>query len=419
MNNRGSNRKVLLKNTIMLYILTFSTYVLNFIVVPYETRVLHKEYFAVLTLATAIMVYFQLIMDFGFILSATEEVSIHREDRPYLSRIFTSVTINKLMLAAGSFIVLYFLCQWIPRWHEFQTFLYLFFFNTLVTSLMPDYLYRGMEKMSVITIRTVLIRVFFTLLIFLLLKKPEDYLLIPILYLIGNGVALFCVYVQLYYQEGIHFTRCSLRDAGSTLKKSLTFFFSRIATTVYSVANIIILDFLFAGSATAFYGTADKLVTTAKNGLSPISDSLYPYMTRNHDYKLVRKILAVIMPVIIAGCTVVFIWAKPLCIWFLGEEYAEAAPVLRAMLPVVVMILPSYICGFPMLSSMGLSKHANYSVVCGSAVHVLGLVILYFFGALDMVSLAAMVSFTESVVLLYRLIVIYRNRDRIIGGEKE
>ena len=46
---------VLLKNTIMLYILQFSTYLLAFIVVPYETRVLGPTVYGKLGVATAIM----------------------------------------------------------------------------------------------------------------------------------------------------------------------------------------------------------------------------------------------------------------------------------------------------------------------------------------------------------------------------
>ena len=64
----------MLKNTIMLYIMQFSTYLLSFIVVPYETRVLGETYYGKLGVATAIMVYFQLVIDFGFILSSVKDI---------------------------------------------------------------------------------------------------------------------------------------------------------------------------------------------------------------------------------------------------------------------------------------------------------------------------------------------------------
>ena len=80
------------------------------------------------------------------------------------------------------------------------------------------------------------------------------------------------------------------------------------------------------------------------------------------------------------------------------------------MLPVVIVILPSYILGFPTLSAMGLSQYANYSVVFGSALHVFNLIVLYFTGNMNMVTLGAMVSVAETAILVFRIVVIWRNR---------
>ena len=51
---RGGSKGLLLKNTLMLYILTFSKYFLGLIVAPYETRVLGAEVFGLLGAATAV-----------------------------------------------------------------------------------------------------------------------------------------------------------------------------------------------------------------------------------------------------------------------------------------------------------------------------------------------------------------------------
>ena len=144
----NSNKGVLLQNTVMLYLLTFSNYFLSLVVVPYETRVLGVEVFGVLGAATAIMVYFQLVVDFGFLLSGTQEVAKSRDDPAAVSRIFTATTLAKLLLIAVSLAVLMLLCQVIPAWRERQTLYLLFFCGPAVNSLIPDYLYRGLEKMS-------------------------------------------------------------------------------------------------------------------------------------------------------------------------------------------------------------------------------------------------------------------------------
>ena len=417
--NFKSSKGVLLKNTFMLYILQFSTYLIALLVAPYQTRVLGTEVFGgVLEASAAIIVYFQLIIDFGFLLSATEEVSRERQNKEKLSRIMTSVTWCKFLLAAVSFVVLFILCQTIPAWKQKEVYLYLTFVATFLNSMMPDYLYRGLESMTAITIRTVIIKVFFAAAMLIFLKRPDQVWIIPLLNIIGNGIAMIVAYIHVNKQFGIKFAAVKVKEVFGEMWRSSTFFFSRIATTAYTALNTIILDIITqSGAQTGYYTSANKLITAGKNGLSPIADSMYPYMAKNKDFKLVKKVLLVFEPVIFLFCAVVFIFAEPLCGWFFGADFAQAGLVLRAMLPVGVIVLPSYILGFPTLTAMGISKHANYSTIVGSVFHITVLSILFFTDNLGMISLAASVSVTEAVILLYRIIVIIKNRHLMSNTE--
>jgi O-antigen/teichoic acid export membrane protein len=112
-----------------------------------------------------------------------------------------------------------------------------------------------------------------------------------------------------------------------------------------------------------------------------------------------------------------FLIAPQFCELFFGEGFAPAGKVLRVMLPTAVVLLPSYICGFPMLSSMGLAEHANYSTVFGSVIHLVNLAILHFTGNMNMITLGAAMSVAEILILCYRLAVIWRHRDLLRKGE--
>ena len=414
---------VLAWNTLMLYILTFSNQFLGLLVVPYESRVLLAS-FGDLGVASKIMVFFELFIGFGFLLSATEEVSKHRQDSQRLNVILTSVTLCKLVLAAISLGILLILCSVIPKWRDRTVFYSLFFLSSVFTTLLPDFLYRGLEKMSAITIRAVCIRLFTTLGIFLFLKKPEDIWVIPVLTAVGNlGAVFICLYDA---KKRLHVRFCKVRfdEVWQRMKQASTFFFSRIATTVYSSLNIIILDSIepemipkglemIENPVRSYYNASDKLMDTGKQALQPISDSLYPYMVKHRDYRLVKKVLLILEPVIFVFCAGIFVIAPQFCEFVFGEGYASAGMALRVMLPAAVVLLPSYICGFPMLSSMGLAKHANYSTIFGSVVHIIVLTILYLTGNMNMTTLGAAMSFTETVILCYRLAVIWRYRDRL------
>ena len=401
-------------NTIMLYILTFSNYFLSLLVVPYETRILGTEAFGTLGAATAVMVYFQLFIDFGFLLSGTQSVSMYRDDTSQLSRIFTSITYGKLILTGISGVILVILCKLIPAWHGRLVFYLLFFLSTALNSLLPDYLYRGMEKMSAITVRTVCIKLFFTLGIFLFLKSPADLWMVPAITAVGNLAAILLSYADLKKRFGIRFCAVRLSDITSRMRESSVFFYYRIATTAYSALNTVILDLISStGAPTSLYTSADKLIATGKSALSPISDSLFPYMVKHRDFRLVRNVLLILEPLIMVFCVCCFIWAEPLCTLIFGADFAPAGQVLRAMLPVGIVILPSYILGFPMMSAMGISEHANYSVVFGSVMHVINLAILFFTGNINMVTLGISVSVAETLILAYRIIAIWLHRDAL------
>ena len=319
------SKATLMQNTVMLYILTFSNYFLGLIVAPYETRVLGPQVYGTLGAATAVMVYFQLFIDFGFLLSGTQEVAVHRSNTTQLRRIFTAVTSAKLILTAISVVLLVIACNVIPAWEGRLGFFFLFFLGTAANSMIPDYLYRGMERMSAITLRTVCIKVFFTVGILLFLKTPEDVWKVPAITALGNFIAMGYSYYDLHRRFGIRFCRISWRDVADTVKRSAVFFYSRIATTAYSALNTVILDMISAsGAPTSFYTSADKLITTGKSALTPISDSLYPYMVKHRDFKLAKKVLLVLEPLIVVFCGIFFIWAEPLCALIFGADFAPA-----------------------------------------------------------------------------------------------
>lgn len=400
----------------MLYILVFSSYFLSFITVPYQTRILGPDYYGRVGFALAFMTYFQLLIDFGFLLSATEDVAKNRDNKKELSKIVTSVNIIKILLSVLSLFILIILCVTIPRFQDDSLLYILTFLSVATASLLPDFLYRGLENMKVITVRTILIRLFFVLMIFLFLKDKEDYHLIPLFTMLGNIGAIVGVYIHSVKTIKIKFTKVSPDYVCKTFKKSSFFFYSRIATTAYTATNTFALGLMnsVGSNIVGLYTSADKLIGTAKSGFSPIADSLYPYMVRNRDFKLVKKVLMVLMPPVIIGSILVGVYADAFCAFLLGEEFRSAGRILRLLMPVVVMTPLVYILGFPVLTPMGLAKHANLSVIVSSCFHIVGLIILIIIGEFSVITLCYLTVLTEVVILLYRVIVIWGNKASFI-----
>lgn len=405
-------------NTVMLFILTFSNYLFNVISIPYQTRVLGPEIYGNIGFAMTVMSYFQLFLDFGFLLSATEDVAKNRDDKEKVSKILTSVIWCKLLLVGISFAVMAVICLTVSRFADWKLF-FVYLVSYSLYCFLPDFLYRGLEKMTVITVRSVLIKAFASIMIFVLLKDKSQYYIVPIMTGLGNLGAVIGVFCHVR-SMGYRFIKVSPSDVFSSFKRSGFFFFSRIASAVFTSTNTFILGMFFGESSALVgqYSCAEKGISVAKMGITPITDSLYPYMVKNKDFKLIKKLMLIFMPIFFVGCTVVMIIANPLCAFVFGEEYYDAGNYLRLLAPIVFFSFPGMLFGFPVLSPMGLAKYANISTVVGAVIQIIEMVVIYFaVGTADPMRFASAICVatcvSEMLVCAFRMIVVYRNRHLI------
>ena len=417
---RQKKGNVLLENTIMLYILTFSNALLGLITQGYQTRVLGGANIGLLGAAQYTTNFFQIFIDFGFIMSATAKISRHREDREYLNRTLTCVVSAKCLFMVASFVILLVFVR--PTLHEpGELAAYLFYLlYVCMVALLPDFMYRGLERMSAITVRAVLVKVFATMMVFVFVKRPEDYYLVPLISAIGNAGATLFVYWHLFTKIGLRFCKVSPRDIFHEIRDASQFFLSKVAASINSNLNGILLKNVAGPVATGLYTNADKVISTARNGMSPIGDSLYPHMMKHRNFKLIKKAMLYIYPIILAGCAFVFVFARPLLVLWLGEEVGSQVVLpLRLLIPVAVCCFPNYILGYPTLGAMGLAKYANISVGFGTAVYLLGAVISHFTVGINLFSLCVLTSLTEFAILAFRLVIIVRNRHLMRMPEQE
>ena len=69
-------------NALPQYGVTFAQYLVPLLTLPYLTRVLGAEIYGQVVLLTAFTSYFQLLIEFGFNLSAATSVSVRARTRP-------------------------------------------------------------------------------------------------------------------------------------------------------------------------------------------------------------------------------------------------------------------------------------------------------------------------------------------------
>ncbi len=395
-------KKTLLENFISLGALQIVSYVIPLINLPYLSRVLGVDKFGLVFFAFAFMQYFIILTDYGFGLSATREIAVNRHNKNNLSNIFSAVTFIKFCLLVISFIILVLCMIFVPKLHENWLVFMLSFLMVVGNAIYPVWFFQGMERMKYITFLNILSKIIFLILIFIFVKKSDDYIIVPLLnsmgFLVSGAIGMYFAIKHL----GAKLYIPRWRTVKKQFKYSSEFFLSRASVSAYTNTNSFCLGLIGSSVMVGYYVAAEKIYQ-AINGLCyPLTNALYPFVAKNKDIKTFKKIfnIAVIINFFICAC--MFILAKPIITIFYGQEMENAYKIFRIFCIIASFDIPAILVGYPLLGAMGYSNIANYSVILASIVHILGLAALYFTGHLNIYSIALMVLVTEAVVFIVR-----------------
>lgn len=167
------------------------------VTLPYLTRVLTVDGYAVVSYVKSAMVYMQIFMDFGFLLSATKDIVLAGGNKEAVSEILGETLQAKILLAICGFVIVLVACLAIPLLRENMLYTFFAYIAVAMTILLPDFLFRGIEKMQNITIRFIIMRGIATALTFVCIKDDNQLMLIPVLDIIGTIAAVVWTWFEV------------------------------------------------------------------------------------------------------------------------------------------------------------------------------------------------------------------------------
>ncbi len=396
-----SDKKRLIENFSALAIMQVLNYILPFVTLPYLARVLGMEGYGIYIFSQAFILYFIIIVDFGFELSATREVSLNRNNPKKLSEIISAVLGVKVILATLSLILLLTLLSIIPQLREYWMFHLLSFGMVIGNMFFSLFFYQGIERMKFITIFNASAKVFFTVAIFIFVKDMSDFLLVPIFnsigYLVVGVVSLFIMICQFKIKIKVP----SKDNLIQQTKKSAQFFWSRIAVSFYTTSNTVIIGLVLGPVSAGIFGSADKLFRGIVSLYQPLNNILYPYVAYSKNIKLYKRIFKFAATINVLIVLIAFLTTDIAVQIIFGRGFEESASLLKIFLIVVIFLMPSILLGYPLLGALGHAREVNNSVIIASIFHVFLLIISIPF--LTVTHVAIYVLITEFIVLVYRM----------------
>lgn len=407
------NEKKLVSNTMFLYLMRICNYVFPLITMPYLTRILGVERYGLYSWGNAVMNYFRLIIDFGFVIIGIELVAKYQNDKRELGKLIWGITILKLILFMGVLLVFFSLILFVPKFKENFVFLGLFMLPLLVNIGNIDYVFQGLEKMQFIAYRTLITKTIFTVLVFVFVRNSSDYMKVPLLTFVGDFFVVMFMWHNLILHEGIHLIRETASRIFLIFKQSVLFFISRCAGAIWSSGNIVFLGLLGGDAAVAQYSLAYSLICVLQNLITPIADSAYPYMVKSQNYKIVFTIIKFVEPVIIICSVIAIFVSTPVITIVFGAEYNISPRLFNIMLGIVIVTLPSCMLGFPAFSAFEVSEKANLAVIYAAGFHIAGALFLIVTNTFTVVNVSILTVFTECALLLFRILIL----KRVKGGK--
>lgn len=403
-----SDYRKFLNNTGMLYLMQISGYLFPLFTFPYLTRVLEPTNYGIIVYITSIMIYFQMLVDFGFLLYGIKECAENQYDKKKLGEIMYGITYAKIVLwVIGGFILIG-TSLFIPILQDKVLLCFLFYLGMGISALLPDFLFRGLEVMRILTYRSIFSKALYTLIVFACIHKPDDFIYIPVINIFTNLMILLWSFYLADHEFKVEFCAPKIEVVWPNIKGSFYFFVSRIATTAYSASNIFILGFYVQSGILAQYGVANNIISVMRSFFSPIADAIYPYMLNSKNYCFVYKIILMSFPCITIATVLVSYYAHEIIFLLCGKGYEEAEPLLQYMTPLIVLTLPIYLLGYPMLGAMNKIGRANISVIYASLFHIVGLLYLATTGQITFLSVILLTIFTECIVLFFRIYYVWR-----------
>ena len=402
--------KTILNNFFSLTLLKALTYLLPLITFPYLIRVLGVDKFGLVMFAQATMYYFEILVDFGFNLSATREVALNAKNKSKLNEIISSVFSIKLVLLIISGLLLLLILSVFDRFSDESLIYYYSFLKVIAFAFFPVWFFQGIEKMKYVTIINIISKVIFTILIFVFIQSEKDYLLVPLVdafgFMIGSLVALYYVFKR--FNHSFVFNKFTIIK--QSFIDSSMFFLSRVSVSLYTSSNILMLGLVASNVMVGYYAIAEKLYIVLRNLYQPIVQVIYPYISKSKNVKFFKKLYPGVVILNFIGVYILWVFTPELIYLVSKEHFVESIKVFRTLLIVACIVVPSILIGYPFLAALGFKNEANYSTIIGSLFHVTILGVLYFINLINIYNIVYLLIATESIVLLYRYYAVYKNK---------
>ena len=400
-------------NFVMNTILRMSSFLFPLITFPYVSRVLGVALNGKIAFSTSYVRYFTLFAQLGIPTYGIRACASVRNDRKAMSKLVQELLIiNSIMvvLCYGALLITVFT---IPKIIENRPLILISSVSVILSCIGIEWFYQAIEQYDYITFRNIAFKFLSVILMFLLVHKPQDYIIYAGINVLGTVGSNILNFIRVRKYVSLRFvTHLDLRQH---LRPIFVFFMFTVSATVYTSMDAVMLGFMSSDEQVGLYAAAIKMRNILYHLVTSIGTVLLPrasYLIRNNkktEYQNIIRTTIQFVAALAVPLTVYFVLEARDSILFLsGDQYAGASLAMMIVTPTVFLAGISNITGIQVLIPLDLEKYTVTSTFGGALTDlVLNAIFIPKYGAAG-AAFGTLVA--EVVVLVIQLAFIHKNR---------
>ncbi len=265
-----------LQNFLFLALIQSSTVLISIISMPLLIQSIGAEQFGWVNLSLSVIIVFNILVGFGFNLSAPREVALNQSNKAELSQLVSNIFSAKLLLAAFSSGLILLGAYGFNLFEGYRHILVLSVFLLFSEASFPLWFFQGMEKMKLVSVATIFSKLLFLMGLVLVIHKPEQSHWVNFLLGIsGLGVNL-CLLLYIHVILDIRFFSPQFSSIWKNLKDNVLLFFSNLASHISINGGLIILSFFASAATLGMYSLAERVVMILRLFPALIIQAIFP-----------------------------------------------------------------------------------------------------------------------------------------------
>jgi len=369
-------QKSLKKNYIMNVLLTLSGVIFPLITFPYVSRVLTPVGTGKVSAATHLINYFLMFSQLGIPTYGVRAVAKVRDNKEKLSRLVQELLIISGVMMILSYIFLAICLAFVPKLQEDRTLYVIVSLTILFTWIGMEWLYRGLEQYTYITVRSVAFKFVALVAMFLMIHQKSDYVIYGGITILASSASYLLNFINA--RKYITLKPVGHYDFRPHLKAVMIFFAMSVATTVYTNLDVVMLKFMTTDVEVGYYDASIKIKTVLVSVVTALGAVLLPrasYYVEHGEMeefrKITRKALGFVLLFSVPLATYFVYFAKPSILLVSGNLYLGSVPSMQIIMPTLVLIGITNILGIQVLVPTGRETQVLWSVITGAVVDLI------------------------------------------------